>query len=70
MLDTEKVRVVHQRKGWRVGRERGNEEQFKVDIEFDNPQEIELRLLALRHGASQRNCMDTTIEVVRMALLS
>ena len=47
VLETEKGRVVHQRKGWRVGSERGNEDQFKVDLEFDNPQEIELRLLAL-----------------------
>ena len=47
VLATEKGRVVHQRKGWRGGRDRGNENQFKVDLEFDNPREIELRLLAL-----------------------
>lgn len=47
VLDTEKSKVVHQRKRWRVGRDRGNEGQFKVDFEFDNPREIELRLLAL-----------------------
>lgn len=47
VLDTEKSKVVHQRKRWRVGRERGSEGQFKVDFEFDNPRKIELRLLAL-----------------------
>ena len=46
-LDTEKSKVVHQRKRWRVGRERGSEGQFKVDFEFDNPRKIELALLAL-----------------------
>ena len=47
VIDTDKARIVHQRKSWRVGRDRGNEGQFKVDLEFDNPREIELRLLAL-----------------------
>ena len=47
VLDTEKSKVVHQRKRWRVGRERGSEGQFKVDFEFDNPRKIELSLLAL-----------------------
>ena len=47
VLDTEKSKVVHRRKGWRVGRDRGSEGQFKVDFEFDNPRDIELRLLAL-----------------------
>lgn len=47
VLDTEKSKVVHQRKRWRVGRDRGSEGQFNVDFEFDNPRNIELRLLAL-----------------------
>lgn len=47
VLDTEKSKVVHQRKRWRVGRDRGSEGQFKVDFEFDNPRDVELRLLAL-----------------------
>ena len=47
VLDTKKSKVVHQRKRWRVGRDRGSEGQFNVDFEFDNPRNIELRLLAL-----------------------
>ena len=47
VLDTQKSRTVHQRKGWLVGKDRGNEGQFRVDIEFDDRQEIEMRLLIL-----------------------
>jgi len=45
VLDTEKARVVWQRKGWRVGRDKGHEGQFRVEFGFDNPREIELLLL-------------------------
>ncbi len=47
VLDTEKLKVVHQRKRWHVGRDRGSEGQFKVDYEFDNPRKIEFTFLAL-----------------------
>ena len=47
VLDTEKSKVVHQRKRWRVGRERGSEGQFKVNFEFDDPVTIEVKLLNL-----------------------
>lgn len=47
VLDMENSKVAWQRKSWPVSREKDREGQFKVEFGFDNPREIELRLLAL-----------------------